>query len=199
MRSKCARPAAMLLFATVMASACATTDDGFGSSRAGGDAPVMFSWRSEDGVSGQITATTPEGRSLVGKYFQITSDTRLDSLAPLWDGWGPEQRGWPFWYTQPGPQFVDHYRGRVLANLSASDGEPMWCSLRLLEPSSGMAGGGEGVCQLRNGETIDAMFPPRLARSAQGERRRGPAAVVRKAASSCRPSTLADCEAPAGR
>lgn len=158
MRMTCTVLAVTLLTATL--SACTTTGAGYGNVRNGADTRVKFAWQGEDGVSGQMTASISDGRSLAGRYFQITHDTRLDGLGPLWSGWGPESRGWPYWYTQPDPKFVQHYRDSVLANLSAADGQLMWCNLRLRQPSSGIAGGGQGVCQLPDGGTVDAMFPP---------------------------------------
>jgi hypothetical protein len=36
----------------------------------------------------------------------------------------------------------------------------MRCRFTLMQPSSGMAGGGTGRCQLPNGAVIQADFPP---------------------------------------
>jgi hypothetical protein len=36
----------------------------------------------------------------------------------------------------------------------------MRCQFTLASPSSGMAGGGAGQCQLPNGTVITAQFPP---------------------------------------
>jgi hypothetical protein len=35
----------------------------------------------------------------------------------------------------------------------------MRCRFHLMRPSSGMAGGGAGECQVAGGETIEATFP----------------------------------------
>jgi hypothetical protein len=143
----------------LFAVGCTTTGAGQGTLRDGVDGRVTFQWRSRDSVSGTMTATFADGRSFSGTYFQITSDTRVDQLAPLWDGWHRPWRGWPHWHPDPGPRFVKHYSGRVLANLRADDGEYMRCRFRLVRPSAGMAGGGAGTCQLADGTTIDATFP----------------------------------------
>ena len=56
--------------------------------------------------------------------------------------------------------FYKTYSGRVLANLQANDGEHMRCRFDLISPSRGMAGGGEGRCQLsESSREINAEFP----------------------------------------
>ena len=54
---------------------------------------------------------------------------------------------------------ITHYSGQVLANLQGPGGF-MRCDFRLMRPSSGMAGGGVGQCQLPAGAMIQAQFPP---------------------------------------
>ena len=65
--------------------------------------------------------------------------------------------GWDYWDT--GSDFVTHYTGRVIANLADPEGKHIRCKFQLVHPSNGMAGGGEGGCQLPDGKTIDASFP----------------------------------------
>ena len=158
----CRLSLALALLATLFVSGCRTTGAGYGTlqnSADGADIRVSFDWRSTDSVSGTMTATFSDGRSFTGQYFQITSDTRIDHLGPLWHEWSPAWRGWRYWYRDPGPQLVKHYSGRVLANLGSTDGERMRCRFRLIRPASGMSGGGEGTCQLPDGNTIYATFP----------------------------------------
>jgi hypothetical protein len=141
--------------------ACQTAGTGSGHVR-GTQKPVAFTWQSTDSVSGDITATFGSGRVFKGTYFQITHDTRVDRLGPLWDGWGrPHRRGnWRYWSYDPGPEFIKTYSGRVLANLHDDTGEHMRCRFTLISPSRGMAGGGEGRCQLsENDQEISAEFP----------------------------------------
>ena len=116
-------------------------------------------WKSTDGVSGTINATAPDGATFAGRFLQITSDTRVDTLGPSWDGWGPDWRrgGWAYW--DPGPDFATRYTGKVLADLSAADGRHMRCKFQLVYLSDGMAGGGAGECRLPGGKTIEATFP----------------------------------------
>jgi hypothetical protein len=144
-----------------LAAGCTTMGTGFGST-ASGAKPVNFSWKSSDGVSGSMNATLSDGKTYTGQFFQITSDTTVDNLGPLWAGWGGYGgRGWrgDWGYWNSGPEFVTRYSGRVVANLATPDGEHMRCKFQLVHPQDGMAGGGTGQCQLPKGNTIDATFP----------------------------------------
>jgi hypothetical protein len=107
-----------------------------------------------------MNATAPDGKTYNGRFFQVTRDTTADTLGPLWDGWGGGPWGgigWDSWYA--GPSFITEYTGKVVANLGAPSGEHMRCKFELARPSSGMAGGGRGHCQMPDGMTIDATFP----------------------------------------
>ncbi len=57
-------------------------------------------------------------------------------------------------------QFATYYSGKVLANLSSPEGGRMRCRFLLSSPSTGMADGGQGECQLSGGRTINATFGP---------------------------------------
>ena len=146
----------IVVLAALLGAACTTMGSGIGETRGGGPG-VRFSWTAEDAVKGQMTATFDSGEAYTGKLFQITSDTRIDDVAPLWAGWRGRWGGWRDW--DYGPEFITHYSGRVLANLSNAGGDHMRCNFQLIHPSSGMQGGGEGKCQLKDGRTIDATFP----------------------------------------
>jgi hypothetical protein len=151
--------------AALTISACETTHGGgTGSGNVRGtQKPVAFTWQGGDGNSGDITATFGSGRVFKGSYFQITRETRVERLEPLWDGWGRGARrssSWRYWSADPGPGFIKTYSGRVLANLHASDGEYMRCRFNLISPQRGMAGGGEGRCELsESNKEINAEFP----------------------------------------
>jgi hypothetical protein len=149
-----------VMLAALLGAACTTMGSGVGE-QTGGGPEVRFDWTAQDAVKGQMTATFPNGTSYSGTLFQITSDTRVDDMAPLWAGWHRGGfRGWGGWpYWDAGPEFVKHYSGRVLANLSNDNGDHMRCNFRLIRPASGMAGGGQGQCQLPDGHTLDATFP----------------------------------------
>jgi hypothetical protein len=153
---------ATLGIASLTLTACETTGGGgTGSGNVRGtNKPVAFTWQGDDNDSGDITATFGSGRVFKGRYFQITRDTRVDRLDPLWDGWNNSRRNsWRYWGADSRGDFVKTYGGRVLANLHASDGEHMRCRFTLISPQRGMAGGGEGRCQLsESGKEINAEF-----------------------------------------
>ena len=142
-----------------MAAGCTTMGTGTGATLSGAD-PVTFNWKSEGGDSGTMSATAPDGKTYDGQFFQVTRDTTVNSLGPLWVGWGGGWNrgyGWNDW--NDGPTFITNYTGRVVANLGAPGGEHMRCKFQLASPTSGMAGGGRGQCQMPDGKTIDATFP----------------------------------------
>jgi hypothetical protein len=122
------------------------------------DGATTFSWKSSDVVSGTMTATLSDGTKY-GRYFQITPDTKLDSIAPLFDGWNP---GWDETNSGVGPweDFIADLAHRVVANLTSPSGSHIRCKIELVFPSNGMDGGGGGKCQLPDGKTVDATFPP---------------------------------------
>jgi hypothetical protein len=140
----------------VLAAGCTTTGVGMGSSRTG-TVTAQFTWKQEGARSGQMTASLSTGQVYVGPFFQITSETRVDELEPLWLGWRRPWRGWDHW--GPDTAFITHYSGTVVANLNGPDGH-MRCRFQLTRPTAGMAGGGGGRCQLPDGTTIGATFPP---------------------------------------
>ncbi len=103
-------PGLSLLLA--LAAGCTTMGTGFGSTASGAD-PVTFNWKSSDAVSGTMSATLTDGQTYSGQFFEVTKDTQVDNLGPLWTGWRP---GWGFGgfdYWDAGPSFVTHYSGRV--------------------------------------------------------------------------------------
>ena len=146
------------LLVAVAAVGCTTMGTGTGSTLSGAD-HVSFDWKSSDGVSGTMNATAPDGKTYSGQFFQVTRDTTVDSLGPLWVGWrgGRGGFGWNDW--DAGPSFITNYSGRVVANLGAPSGEHMRCKFQLARPTSGMSGGGRGQCQMPDGKSIDATFP----------------------------------------
>lgn len=155
-----------LALATLLTlAACASSGMGGGelSRRGKAEEPVLFSWQSTDGgITGTMAATLP-GATYQGRFFQITEQTQKLTIAPLWDGWEPGWRDWPYWgYGALGPydvtQFVTRYTGKVVANLRSDAGKRMRCRLHLAAPARGMAGGGEGECQIQGGGVVHAGF-----------------------------------------
>ncbi len=144
-----------------LVAGCATMGTGTGATPSGAD-PVQFSWKSSDSVSGTMDATLSDGKTYSGQFFQITKNTTVDSIGPLWSGWHSRWRGyggWGYWDAAPSTGFITHYSGKVVANLGAPGGDHMRCRFQLAHPSEGMAGGGRGQCQLPDGNSIDATFP----------------------------------------
>jgi predicted small secreted protein len=141
----------------LLAVGCTTTSGiGLGRSRTGtGDA--LFTWKQDGPRSGRMTASLDSGQIYVGRFFQITSRTRVTELESLWRGWGPSSPGWDHW--GPDAAFLTHYRGTVVENLNGPDGQ-MRCRVRLTRPAAGIAGGGGGHCQRPDGTTLGATFPP---------------------------------------
>ena len=140
-------------------AACTTMGTGVGSTPRG-DLRAVISWKSMSDRDGVMTAMLSNGETYSGMFFQITSETRLDTLDPLWVGWARPWSDWAYLGPEPVTGFVTHYSGRVVANLEGPNGTHMRCDFSLSRPASGMAGGGVGTCQLPNGRTIDATFPP---------------------------------------
>ena len=149
-----------LLCAGIALSACTTMGSGSGSVSPGG-APVTFAWKSTDGgITGTMSATLADQQTFSGPYLQITRQVRTQDFDPLWTGWGYGWNDWGGWGQFPVPAFATQYSGRAMANLQTTDGQRMRCRFHLNKPIDGMAGGGQGECQLKNGRSVDAVFPP---------------------------------------
>lgn len=161
-----ARLAVAVTSAALLLGAC-TSMSGMGGGdliQAGKSAePVLMSWTSDnDGISGTMVATLPD-LTYSGPFFEITQQTTDESLVPLWTGWGEGWDDWSYWTNTPDEEyafthFVTHYSGKVVANLTAPNGSRMRCRMHLMQPASGMAGGGAGECQIKGGGTIQARF-----------------------------------------
>jgi hypothetical protein len=159
--------AAVALITLAALAGCSTTSSGMGGGelnvKGKPDTPVLFSWQSQDGgISGSMVATLP-ATTFQGSFVQITQQTVNESLAPMWVGWNTGWSDWPYW-TQPFAEsydvtrFTRYYSGKVVANLRAPSGQIMRCRFNLDEPASGMAGGGQGECQLAGGRTVNAVI-----------------------------------------
>lgn len=145
------------------------TTSGFGTGQSPSGLAATFTWTETGGTQGTMVAQVNNGTAYQGPFFQITSESRLDTYGGLWNGWGPGfgwHRSWDRWgwgwggwgAWGPYPETLTSYSGQVLANLQGPGGF-MRCHFVLQSPSSGMAGGGLGACQLPNGAVINAQFP----------------------------------------
>jgi hypothetical protein len=161
--------AAAASLAAIAIAGCTTTGVGTGQT-ANGRLGATFTWTESGATRGTMVAQLSNGQIFQGPFFQITSESVAD-YDPLWNGWGPGARwgggwggrrwgwGWGGWGPW-GPEMttITNYSGQVLANLQGPSGF-MRCDFRLMSPSSGMAGGGIGRCQLPTGVIIHAQFP----------------------------------------
>lgn len=158
----------------IAAAACTTTGVGYGQ-MAGSNVGATFTWTETGGTRGTMVAQLSNGQVFQGPMFQITSES-IANYDPLWNGWGGGfgwghgwghgwgghlwGSGWGGWGPWgPSMETITHYSGQVLANLQGPSGF-MRCNFRLMRPSSGMAGGGAGQCQLPSGQIIQAQFAP---------------------------------------
>jgi hypothetical protein len=159
--------ATVALLGAAVLGGCTTMGVGEGSLARHGQPgePVLFTWHSKDnGQQGTMTAALPDA-TYQGRFFQITSQTQRNTLAPLWIGWDDGWGDWPYWggpnaYGYDGTQFITHYSGKVVATLTDTEGDRMRCRFVLSSPASGMVGGGQGECQIAGGRKINAMFAP---------------------------------------
>lgn len=147
------------LLATLVV-ACAAMGSGFTATPANAS-PAGFSATTVNSPPGTMTAILADGTTYSGRYFQITAETTLDSIAPLrsaresgWAGRG----GWGYWNAVPTTAFIRQYTGWVVAGLQAPSGQHARCKFHLVRPAEGVAGGGTGQCQTPDGQTVDATF-----------------------------------------
>ena len=152
-----------LAFSLLIMVGCKSTGSGTGASNTG-DVQAHFTWQQSEATSGTLTAIVsyPGGsqETYAGKFYQITRNSTVESMGPLWYPWHPGWGGWAHWGVEPDEEFVTHYTGHVLANLTGPGGKGMRCQFQLLRADEGMKGGGEGQCQLSSGQNIRADFPP---------------------------------------
>lgn len=155
-----------LVVGTAGLSGCMTPTQGMGGGeldqKGQPDEPVMFSWRSQDGgISGTLVATLPNA-TYTGPFVQITSQTQRTVVAPIWLGWQDSWVDWPLGALDgPGDdwtRFTRVYSGKVVANLQNAGGKRMRCRFQMNSPVLGMAGGGQGQCQLSGGRVVAAVI-----------------------------------------
>jgi hypothetical protein len=150
----------LLAGAGIALGACTSMGGGSGYAAPGNEA-VTFSWKSDDGsgASGRMSATLADGTIFSGDYLEITRQAASPEIEPEWNRW---DRGVSDLTTEEEmPAFGGStlYSGRVLANLRSGDGQSMRCRFHLNVPTQGMAGGGQGKCDLKDGGSVDAVFP----------------------------------------
>ena len=120
-------------------AACTTMGIGVGSTPTG-DLRAVISWKSMSDRDGVMTAMLSNGETYSGMYFQITSETRLDTLDPLWVGWARPWSDWAYLGPEPITGFVTHYSGRVVANLGKSQWDAHALRIQAQPPRLGDGG-----------------------------------------------------------
>lgn len=128
---------------------------------------VVFTWESTSGPhSGKMQAMLPDGEMFSGQFHEITSGTTVTVLDGFYRSWygGPWSRydwtwggDWPYYYDYP-DEYITYYTNRVVALLEGDRGTSMRCHFTLDDTTRGMKGGGQGECQLSNGDRITAVF-----------------------------------------
>jgi len=108
-----------------------------------GDVQVHFTWQQSEAASGILTAMVSGEKgseTYQGKFYQITSNSQVETLGPLWHPWHPGWTGWSYWDSVPGDAFITYYTGHVLTNLAGPDGKRIRCEFQLLRTDEGMRG-----------------------------------------------------------
>lgn len=127
---------------------------------------VVFTWESKDeGHSGEMKTTLPDdGEAFTGEFHQITETTSVAVVDVFYDTWYADPWVGPGWMWDGGwgqyepSEFIRYYSGHVVALLTGDKGNRMRCDFQLDDPTRGMNGGGQGECQLSNGDRITSVF-----------------------------------------
>jgi len=83
-------PSSSAVIAALLTGACTTTGIGTGIGTGSSRIPEItatFTWSAQGPRTGTMMATLADGRQYSGTFFQITSETRVEELGPLWAGW----------------------------------------------------------------------------------------------------------------
>jgi hypothetical protein len=155
-----------LLCVGIALSACTALGTGNGALSPGG-APVTFAWTSTHaGMSGTMRATLANGETFTGPFLEASrevgnedEDIFSESFERGWVEFGSDLPHWDGWGAYPN-DLEAQYSGSVVVNLQAADGQRMRCRFQLDMPTEGLTGGGHGTCQLNNGRSVNAVFPP---------------------------------------
>src|SRR6202012_5689408 len=99
------------LVCATLTVACKSTGAGRGESRTG-DVKVSFQWEQSEPTAGMLKAIViqPGGapETYAGKFYQITSDSHIETISDLWDPWYPRWGGWAYWGPEPQDSFIEH-------------------------------------------------------------------------------------------
>lgn len=116
---------------------------------------VRLSWSSASDIShGEIHVDLPDGRQFTGTFVQPQRGQWRDTYNTYYGAWtGQWGRASP-WYSGSRSSFAIQYADTVLAHLESADGTRMRCGFALYAPDVGIAGGGQGDCQLSTNEDV---------------------------------------------
>ena len=93
-----------LAFSLLIMVGCKSMGSGTGTSNTG-DVHAQFTWQQSEATSGTLTAIVsyPGGsqETYSGKFYQITRNSTVESLGPLWYPWHPGWGGWGYWGAEP--------------------------------------------------------------------------------------------------
>ena len=166
--------------------------------RPNGNIGATFTWTETGGTRGTMVAQLSNGQVFQGPLFQITSGKPGDGLRPAVERLGTRLRlgprlGRPAPGAGAGAAGVRGARSMRPSPIIAARCSPTCraraascaATSRLMSPSSGMAGGGVGQCQLPDGNDHPRPVPaaPRLLRAgAESGLRSRPAVVAHRGA-----------------
>lgn len=172
----------VLIAVIVLLGGCATTQTGVIAARwtppGKPSEPVVIGWESESRNTGRLFCTLGRGgERFTGNYIRIVAGTKVETVAPVLNTWGPIWSGYnwggandSWWWGPAGapmgeymassyyPIFVQEYTGKVVGSLIGDKGQTMRCRFSLRRPQLGLMGGGTGECQTSKGSQIEANF-----------------------------------------
>lgn len=128
---------------------------------------VSFTWKEAKGKdkahSGTIETTLPDGETFEGQYHEIIATTTIETIEGFYGSWYGDPwadwtwgGAWPRYATTT--EYLSYYTGHIVALLGGNRGTTMRCDFQVADATRGLKSGGEGECQLSNGDRITAVF-----------------------------------------
>lgn len=128
---------------------------------------VPFSYEATKKSRGEMFTTLGKGgEHFHGGYVRVEASSKDGFAVDVYNGWaipdwaafGPD--GGVGWVATgvSWDEFVKLYTGQVVASLEGDRGHHIRCKLQLQAPQVGLAGGGNGVCQISDGGTLEMSF-----------------------------------------
>lgn len=128
---------------------------------------VPFHFESKTSTEGTMsTKLGGAGEQFHGRYVRLEEASKGEVVTTIYDGWSGPQ--WEVWQHDANGNwtaaatsiggFARFYSGKVVAILAGDRGSSMRCQMSLKEPQVGLAGGGEGNCQISSGGLLRLVF-----------------------------------------